>query len=224
MSNTVDIKKLIKEINSIPDEDIKRRRNSLEWLYGEIMSYADEQKRIDFTSCLLILAHHKFVNDNKSLGLEEYLKRRTRLQQVERDMKLEKVKGLLRTMYYRQQFLRTRAKKQILKIPTLTLQIPEIQLPGSRFTSVSLSPVRSLPRSPANSLASGGSSSRRGSINHWATIGSPTGMTAEDLSRNHSIETAGTAEGVIEALGGTAWGQAISHGGLSRSHSHVAPR
>src|SRR5690349_1236532 len=78
----IDLDKLNERLNAIPIEEIKQRRARMNVFYEEILLSADPDRGISFTSCLMILAHYNVINDSKSLRLEEFLRRRARLQRV----------------------------------------------------------------------------------------------------------------------------------------------
>jgi len=63
----IDIKKLNHVLAQMPIGDIRRRRRRMNTFYEEVLVSSDPDKGIQFTSLLLILAHHKVINDNKSL-------------------------------------------------------------------------------------------------------------------------------------------------------------
>lgn len=74
--------------------------------YEEVLVSADLDRGISFTSCLMILAHYNVISDNKSLRLEEFLRRRARLQRVEEAVRRNIVIGFFDTMYWSRRFRR----------------------------------------------------------------------------------------------------------------------
>ena len=81
-SNEVDIAKLSRIIDQIPVEEIRARRKRLNIFYEEVLVSADPERGVSFSACLMILAHYKIIVDSKSLRLEEFLRRRYRLQRT----------------------------------------------------------------------------------------------------------------------------------------------
>src|SRR5699024_9592374 len=79
----VDLDKLSRIVERIPVEVIRERRERLNAFYEEVLVSADVVRGISFHSCLMILAHYNVINDSKSLRLEEFLRRRARLQRVD---------------------------------------------------------------------------------------------------------------------------------------------
>lgn len=67
MVEGVDLDRLNQRISEIPVHEIRRRRQRLNIFYEEILVSADPERGISFTSVLMILAHYKVINDNKSL-------------------------------------------------------------------------------------------------------------------------------------------------------------
>jgi voltage-dependent calcium channel len=62
----LDLQLLSNSINQLPVEEIRERRRNFNILYEEAMTSASE-RGISFTSMLLMLAHYKFIDDNKAL-------------------------------------------------------------------------------------------------------------------------------------------------------------
>ncbi|KAF2460795.1 Ion transport protein-domain-containing protein [Lineolata rhizophorae] len=63
----VDLKKLRERLRDLPVEEIRRRRTRMNVFYEEVLVSADPDRGINFTALLMILAHYKVINDNKSL-------------------------------------------------------------------------------------------------------------------------------------------------------------
>ena len=63
----IDLQKLNQRIAQLPIAEIRRRRARMNLFYEEVLVSADPDKGIAFNSLLMILAHHKVINDNKSL-------------------------------------------------------------------------------------------------------------------------------------------------------------
>lgn len=63
----IDLKKLNERLSHLPVDDIKKRRARLNRFYEEVFVSADPDRGISFSSLLMIIAHYKVINDNKSL-------------------------------------------------------------------------------------------------------------------------------------------------------------
>jgi hypothetical protein len=63
----IDLDKLNKRIAKIPIHKIRRQRHTFTLFYEECLVSADKAYGVSFESVLLILAHYKLINDNKSL-------------------------------------------------------------------------------------------------------------------------------------------------------------
>lgn len=63
----VDIEKLNKRLADLPVGEIRRRRQRMNIFYEEVLVSSDPDRGIAFNSLLMILAHYKVINDNKSL-------------------------------------------------------------------------------------------------------------------------------------------------------------
>lgn len=66
-SPEIDIDKLNRCLAQLPVREIRRRRARMNIFYEEVLVSSDPDRGIQFTSLLMILAHHKVINDNKSL-------------------------------------------------------------------------------------------------------------------------------------------------------------
>lgn len=63
----VDLDLLNKRIAQIPVHKIRRQRHMFTMFFEECLVSADKDYGVSFDSVLLILAHYKIINDNKSL-------------------------------------------------------------------------------------------------------------------------------------------------------------
>ncbi|KAJ5687754.1 hypothetical protein N7536_010373 [Penicillium majusculum] len=127
VSSGVDIEELSRIISQIPVQSIRERRKRLNAFYEEILVSADPDRGISFHQCLMILAHYNVISDSKSLRLEEFLRRRARLQRVEEAVRRNTVVGFFDTLYWSRQFRRQVDRKKsgrMSVVPTFT--VPEI--------------------------------------------------------------------------------------------------
>ncbi|RMZ78366.1 hypothetical protein DV738_g3928, partial [Chaetothyriales sp. CBS 135597] len=100
----IDLDKLAERIRQIPVDEIRKRRQRMEVFYQEMLISADPDRGISFTSCLMILAHYNVIEDSRSLRLEEFLRRRARLQRVHETMRRNVVTGFFDMMYWSRRF------------------------------------------------------------------------------------------------------------------------
>ena len=63
----IDLAKLNRRLAELPIAEVRRRRQRMNTFYEEVLVSSDPDRGIHFTALLLILAHHKVINDNKSL-------------------------------------------------------------------------------------------------------------------------------------------------------------
>jgi len=66
-THEIDIISLNRCLSDLPVAEIRRRRQRMNTFYEEVLVSSDPDRGIQFTSLLMILAHHKVINDNKSL-------------------------------------------------------------------------------------------------------------------------------------------------------------
>ena len=124
----IDIHKLNSLLRDLPVDEIQQRRRTLEVFYQEILLSAKRTDRgIGFTDLLMTLAHYKIIDNNKSLRLEEFLRRRARLGIVDDEVRRKIVKDFISTIYHRTRFLRKQDSQRASRILTVPqLQVPEI--------------------------------------------------------------------------------------------------
>lgn len=126
-SREIDLQKLNDRLASLPVHEIRRRRQRLNQFYEEVLVSSDRERGISFTTLLMILAHYKVINDNKSLRLSEFLRRRARLQRVEEAVHRQIVIGFFDTVYWRRYLRRHRDNQQSSRMSTVPqFKVPEI--------------------------------------------------------------------------------------------------
>ena len=125
--HSVNVAKLNERISTINVKEIRRRRARMDIFYQEVLVNADPSRGVNFTSCLMILAHYNVIMDSKSMQLEEFLRRRARLQRVEEEVNRRIVIGFFDTMYWSRRFRHRRDLRQSAHMMTVpSFGIPEI--------------------------------------------------------------------------------------------------
>ena len=144
--------------------------------YQEALLSADLDRGISFTSCLMILAHYNVINDTKSLRLEEFLRRRARLQRVHETIRRNVVIAWFDMMYWSKRLRRIRAARKgsgdsKLSGP-LQINVPEIFIDNPDDNSVDESSASTEPHDFIIGSSSGAprQSPRAG---HGASAGGP---------------------------------------------------
>ena len=123
----IDLTKLNRRLAELPVEQIRRRRARMNTFYEEVLVSADPDRGISFNALLMILAHYKVINDNKSLKLEEFLRRRARLQRVEEAVNRNIVVGFFDTLYWSRRFRRAMEGKKNARVTAIpNFGVPEI--------------------------------------------------------------------------------------------------
>lgn len=122
----IDLDKLNERLNLIPVEEIRHRRQRMNVFWHEAMLEADPELGVSFTSCLMILAHYNLINDNKSLRLEEFLRRRARLQRVHESIRRSVVVGFFDMMYWSRRLQRRREQRDSRLAAPPHLPVPAI--------------------------------------------------------------------------------------------------
>jgi voltage-dependent calcium channel len=122
----VDIPTLARILDDIPVKEIRARRKQLNTFYEEVLVSADPERGVSFSACLMILAHYKIIVDSKSLRLEEFLRRRTRLQRVEEAVRRNTVIGFFDTLYWTRRFRRRIEDRKSARLTS----VPQFSIPA----------------------------------------------------------------------------------------------
>ncbi|KAF3939441.1 hypothetical protein ABW19_dt0202920 [Dactylella cylindrospora] len=162
----VDLKALNRRIAAIPVWKIRRQRHTYTRFVEECLVAADKERGISFTTVLLTLAHYKLIVDNKSLRLEEFLRRRAKLQMVEEQMQRNVVRNFFRMLFAMRSYSQISGRKSIAPvIPVIrmdrdrTSTVPQIYVESDStpdLTQVPTTPVRQRRSSMAGSPRSPG--------------------------------------------------------------------
>ena len=123
----MDLDKLAERIKQIPVEEIQQRRARINVFFQEVMLTADPDRGIPFTAVLFLLTHYNVITDSRSLRLEEFLRRRARLQRVQDTIHRNTVVGFFDTLHWSRKFQKAveRRKSGRLGAPP-SLPVPEI--------------------------------------------------------------------------------------------------
>ncbi|WWC88695.1 uncharacterized protein L201_003608 [Kwoniella dendrophila CBS 6074] len=105
VKRAVDIRRLENQIAHIDYRQVRERRHLFGRLYNEAKISEEDGRGISFTSMLMMLAHYKLIDDEKALQLDDLLVRRAKNERVTDLVNLDRVRGLLRTIYWRRRFL-----------------------------------------------------------------------------------------------------------------------
>ncbi|KAK0628154.1 Ion transport protein-domain-containing protein [Bombardia bombarda] len=125
----IDLKKLNQRLAKIDVAKVRERRRRFNIFFEEVMVSADPERGISFTTVLMILAHYNIISDSKSLRLEEFLRRRARLQRVEEEVRRRVVLGFFDMLYYSRRFKRHMELKRSARMTDIPqLGVPEIMV------------------------------------------------------------------------------------------------
>ncbi|RSL68458.1 hypothetical protein CEP53_002571 [Fusarium sp. AF-6] len=177
----VDLDKLNQRLARLDVEKIRHKRRQFKTFYEEVLVTADPDRGISFTSVLMILAHYNIISDNKSLRLEEFLRRRARLQRVDDQVRRGVVLGFFDTLYYSRQFKKHMQRKHSARMTAIPrLDIPEILVEND------LSDDEGVGRAPRSPLSPGSrkSSVDAGEPRNW--LGS-VDLSLHDMSWSHPL-------------------------------------
>lgn len=123
----IDLDKLAERVNQIPVAEIRQRRERMNVFYQEVLLTAEPDRGIPFTAVLFLLTHYNVIVDSRSLRLEEFLRRRARLQRVNETIRRNTVVGFFDTLHWSRKFRQivNRRRHSRLASPP-ALPVPEI--------------------------------------------------------------------------------------------------
>ncbi|WFD43180.1 calcium channel protein [Malassezia psittaci] len=134
----VNVDRLMSLISRLDSNELRQRRIRLNRMYQEAI-LSDKGKGISFTTMLFILAYHKMCSKPTNMEVSEFIERRALLDRIDNTISLERVRGLLRTVYLRRRFLAARANRQ---------QIHRVAMPGDQRGFPSITVEGDLTRAP----------------------------------------------------------------------------
>ncbi|KAF4510443.1 hypothetical protein G6O67_002330 [Ophiocordyceps sinensis] len=141
--NDVDIDKLNQRLALLDVGKIRERRRRFKIFFGEVLASADPDNGIAFSDVLMILAHYNIINDSKSLKLEEFLRRRARLQRVDEEIRRKVVQGFFDTLYWTRRFKKHTERKYVSRVSGLPkLAIPDILVDADSSDDEGRNPFR----------------------------------------------------------------------------------
>ncbi|CAG8488519.1 6193_t:CDS:10 [Ambispora gerdemannii] len=116
-SHTIDIDRLQKNLTDLNVSKVHERRRIYNCLYQEALlsvekDSKDNEKGISFANMLIMLAHYKLVDDDKSLRIDELLKRKEKMEKVIDNVNKDRVMSLLKTIYWSGKF-KARKEEQL---------------------------------------------------------------------------------------------------------------
>ncbi|QRW09988.1 ion transport domain-containing protein [Ceratobasidium sp. AG-Ba] len=94
-------------LNGVDYAQVRARRTTYNRLIHEAR-IVSEQRGISFTNMLLLLAHHKLINDSEALRVEEAYRRKITTDHVADLMKVDRVRSTFIMVYHRKNYLRHR--------------------------------------------------------------------------------------------------------------------
>ncbi|OCF43572.1 high-affinity cell membrane calcium channel [Kwoniella heveanensis CBS 569] len=112
VKRAVDLRRVEAQIAQIDYRRVRERRQLFSRLYNEARISEEPNKGISFTAMLMMLAHYKLIDDEKALQLDDLLVRRAKTERVTDLVSLDRVRGLLRTIYWRRRFLAGREERR----------------------------------------------------------------------------------------------------------------
>lgn len=200
-NNDINIDRLNQRLAQLDVDKIRERRRRFNIFFGEVLVSADPDKGIAFTDVLFILAHYNIINDSKSLKLEEFLRRRARLQRVDEEIRRKVVQGFFDTLYWSRQFKKHMRNKYASRLTT----IPQLQIPHILVDDEFSDQVKQRDGNPLGEEPRWTQLSAREGDGKLATC-SPTDLTLGDAEHQHPLsqpqlgQSASTRQGSVSAF------------------------
>ncbi|CAE6501684.1 unnamed protein product [Rhizoctonia solani] len=105
----LNMRRLNSMLNGVDYAEVRARRQVYNKLFYEAR-ILEEAPGISFTNMLLLLAHHKLIDDSKALRVEEAYRRKITTDHVNELVNLDRVRSLLKMVYHRRIYLQAREK------------------------------------------------------------------------------------------------------------------
>ena len=134
----LDVDRLAMLVAELDKDALRRRRVRFNRMYQEAL-LSDKGKGVSFTAMLFILAYHKMCSKPTNMEVSEFIERRALLDRIDNTISLERVRGLLRTVYLRRRFLAARANRE---------QITRVAMPSDERGFPSITVEGDLSRTP----------------------------------------------------------------------------
>lgn len=154
LSEGLDLEKVSRILDTIDYSAIRRRRSIYNRLYHESVLFHEKGKGISFTNMLLMLAHHKLIDDREALVLKDLVIRTEQNKLVSDLVNLDRVQSLLRMTTLRRRFLAHRENMRNMRmsqqdIPAIVVDSLPVTPPPLTRDITSPSPSWSPTISPA---------------------------------------------------------------------------
>ncbi|CAE6438713.1 unnamed protein product [Rhizoctonia solani] len=105
----LNMRRLNSMLNGVDYAEVRARRQVYNRLFYEAR-ILEEDPGISFTNMLLLLAHHKLIDDSKALRVEEAYRRKITTDHVTELVNLDRVRSLLKMIYHRRNYLQARER------------------------------------------------------------------------------------------------------------------
>ncbi|KDQ58077.1 hypothetical protein JAAARDRAFT_69375 [Jaapia argillacea MUCL 33604] len=168
----VDVSKLNTVLNRIDYTAVRKRRLLYSRLYHEAMLFHEKGRGMSFNNMLLLLAHHKLIDDREALVLHDLVIRTEQNRLVSDLVNVDRVQSMLKMITLRRRFLAHREELRLRRMEQQELpDIPAIVVDG-------------LPPTPPPMVTDDVTSARRDSMNPFSDSRSP--IHSPSLSPRHS--------------------------------------
>lgn len=116
-----DAERLARALASVDAGELRMRRERFNRVYHEAVLVAHPRKGVSFTDMMLVLARAKLIDAHEALSIDELVERTAMSERIDHQLRLDRVRGLLKVGYLRRRFLALRAQMHTDGVPTITL-------------------------------------------------------------------------------------------------------
>jgi len=214
-------------LSTIDYGQVRRRRTAYNRLYQEALAMTGPERGISFNDMLILLAHHKIIDDEKALKVDELLRRQTTIEYVIDRVDLDRVRSLLKMICQRKNYLDERRAEAVPSIlvesaidgdpSTPPLSARDITLAGQNSYSLSNTPTKSSISSPSHldgPVSYPLTAPRRISDISTVDIGSRSRSVSRDPSPVRDSAMMQDPQHVLQSLNSSVWGEMMLNDGV----------
>ncbi|KAH9459057.1 hypothetical protein Pst134EA_019208 [Puccinia striiformis f. sp. tritici] len=106
-AHVLNVNELNSRLAQVDWQKVSERKELFNHLYQEALLTEKAGRGISFNRMMLLLAHHKLIEDEQAMQLQELLDRKAKRQKIEELVKFEKIQGILKMVVERRRFRKT---------------------------------------------------------------------------------------------------------------------
>ncbi|GAA95757.1 uncharacterized protein L969DRAFT_15676 [Mixia osmundae IAM 14324] len=123
----IDTSKMWHLLEAMDVQRVVARRKTYNRIFMEAITLQESPKGVAFNRMLLLLAQHTLIVENDALQIDELIERKAVRAHIDDLVQLERIKGMLRSVYWRRRLLASRRARAL----QLAAEVPAIQIINS---------------------------------------------------------------------------------------------